>query len=55
LYRAKTWKIQKMDQKYLESFEMWYWRRAEKISWIGRVKIRKYYTQSRTKRISYNQ
>jgi hypothetical protein len=26
-----------MDQKYLESFEMWYWRRMEKIRWPDRV------------------
>jgi hypothetical protein len=24
-------------QKYLESFEMWYWRRMEKISWTDHV------------------
>jgi hypothetical protein len=32
LYGAETWTLQKMDQKYLESFEMWCWRRMEKIS-----------------------
>ena len=26
------------DQKYLESFEMWCWRRMEKISWTGHVR-----------------
>ena len=26
------------DQKYLESFEMWCWRRMEKISWICHVR-----------------
>jgi len=25
------------DQKYLESFEMWCWRRMEKISWTDHV------------------
>jgi hypothetical protein len=25
--------LQAADQKYLESFEMWCWRRMEKISW----------------------
>jgi hypothetical protein len=30
-----TWKV---DQKYLESFEMWCWRRIEKISWIDHVR-----------------
>jgi hypothetical protein len=27
-----------MDQKYLESFEMWWWRRMEKISLTDRVR-----------------
>jgi len=27
-----------LDQKHLESFEMWCWRRMEKISWIDRVR-----------------
>jgi hypothetical protein len=26
------------DQTYLESFEMWCWRRMEKISWTDRVR-----------------
>jgi len=26
------------DQKYLESFEMWCWRRMEKISWTNHVR-----------------
>ena len=26
------------DQKYLESFEMWCWRRMEKISWTDHVR-----------------
>jgi hypothetical protein len=33
LYGAETWRLRKMNQKYLESFEMWCWRRMEKISW----------------------
>jgi hypothetical protein len=32
LYGAETWTFRKVDQKYLESFEMWCWRRMEKIS-----------------------
>jgi hypothetical protein len=30
--------LRKLDQKYLEKFEMWCWRRVEKISWTDRVK-----------------
>jgi hypothetical protein len=32
LYDATTWTLQKVDQKYLKSFEIWCWRRT-KISW----------------------
>jgi hypothetical protein len=38
LYGAKTWTLRKIDQKYLESFEMWCWRRMEKICWTDRVR-----------------
>ena len=32
LYGAETWTLRGTDQKRLESFEMWCWRRTEKIS-----------------------
>jgi hypothetical protein len=32
LYGTETWTLRKVDQKYLESFEMWCWRRMEKFS-----------------------
>ena len=32
LYGAETWTLRATDQKPMESFEMWYWRRMEKIS-----------------------
>jgi hypothetical protein len=38
LYGAETWTLRKVDQKYLESFEMWCWRRMEKIIWTDRVR-----------------
>ena len=38
---AETWTLRRVDQKYLESFEMWCWRRMGKISWTGRVKNEK--------------
>jgi hypothetical protein len=37
-YGAETWTLRKADQKYVESFEMWCWRRMEKISWTDRVR-----------------
>jgi len=33
----ETRKLWKIDQKYLEMFEMWYWRRMEKIIWTDHV------------------
>jgi hypothetical protein len=38
LYGAETWTLRKVDQKYLESFEMWCWRRTERINWTDSVK-----------------
>jgi hypothetical protein len=35
---AKTWILRKVDQKYVESFEIWCWRRIEKISCADRVR-----------------
>jgi hypothetical protein len=35
---TETWTIRKVDQKHLGSFEMWYWRRMEKISWTDHVR-----------------
>jgi len=38
LYGAETWMLWAADQKYLGSFEMWCWRRKEKISWTDHVR-----------------
>ena len=38
LYGAETWTLRALDQEHLESFEMWYWRRMEKISWTDHVR-----------------
>jgi hypothetical protein len=37
-YGAETWTLREADQKYLGSFEMWCWRRMEKISWTDHVR-----------------
>ena len=34
LYGSETWKLRQLERKYLESFEMWCWRRMEKWSEI---------------------
>jgi hypothetical protein len=38
LYDAETWTLWKVDQKYLESFEMRCWRRMGKFSWTDRLR-----------------
>ena len=38
LYGAEIWTLRAVDQKHQESFEMWCWRRMEKISWIDYVR-----------------
>jgi hypothetical protein len=38
LYGAETWTLRKVDQKYRASFEMWCWRRMERISWTNHVR-----------------
>jgi len=38
LYVAKTWTLQTVDEKHLESFELWCWRRLEKINWTNHAK-----------------
>jgi hypothetical protein len=38
LYGAETWTLWKKNQKELESFQMWRWRKMEKISWTDHVR-----------------
>jgi len=38
LYGAEIWTLRAVEQKHLESFEMWCWRRMEKISWTDHVR-----------------
>ena len=38
LYGAKTWTLRAVDQKHMKSFEVWCWRRMEKISWTDHVR-----------------
>ena len=34
LYGSETWTMRKEDIRRLEAFEMWIWRRMERISWM---------------------
>jgi hypothetical protein len=38
LYDAETWTLRAVDEKHVESFEMWCWRRMEQISWTDHVR-----------------
>jgi hypothetical protein len=38
LYGAEIWTLWAVDQKHLESFEMWCWRSMEKITWTDYVR-----------------
>jgi len=38
LYGAETGTVRAVDQKQLGSFEVWCWRRMEKISWTDHVR-----------------
>ena len=38
MYGAETWTFRVVNLKHLESFEMWCWRRLEKISWTDHVR-----------------
>jgi hypothetical protein len=38
LYGTETWMLRAANQKQLESFEMWCWRRMEKVSWADHVR-----------------
>jgi len=38
LYGAEACMLRAVDQKHLESFEMWCWRRMEKFSWTDHVR-----------------
>ena len=37
-YGAEIWTLWATDQKRLESYEMWCWRRMEKINWTDHVR-----------------
>lgn len=38
LYGCETWVMRKQEEKYLESFELWLWRRMEGIKWTDKVR-----------------
>jgi hypothetical protein len=49
----KTETLRAADQKHLESFEMWCWRRMEKIIWTGHVRNEEVLLRVRLQRVIY--
>jgi hypothetical protein len=41
LHSAETWTFRPVGQEYLESFEMWCWRRMENIIWTDPIRDEK--------------
>ena len=35
---AETWTLRRNELKRLEAFEMWIWRRMERVEWTGKIK-----------------
>ena len=38
LYGAETWTLRRNEQKQLEEFEIWVWRRMEGVKWTDKIK-----------------
>ncbi|KAJ4435683.1 hypothetical protein ANN_18299 [Periplaneta americana] len=38
LYGAETWILRQSEEKRLEAFEMWIWRRMERVKWTDRIR-----------------
>ncbi|KAJ4429718.1 hypothetical protein ANN_21922 [Periplaneta americana] len=38
LYGAETWNLRRSKEKRLEAFEMWIWRRMERVKWTDRTR-----------------
>ena len=38
LYGAETWTLRRNEQKQLEAFEMWVWRKVERVKWTDNMK-----------------
>ena len=38
MYGAEAWTLRRSEQKQLEAFEMWIWRRMERVKWTDKIK-----------------
>ena len=55
LYGSETWTMRKEDIRRLEAFEMWTWRRMEKISWTEHQTNEEFWEKLEKREISYTQ
>jgi len=42
LFGCETWTLKKEEIRRLEAFELWSWRRIEKIKWSDRITMRRF-------------
>ena len=54
LYGSEAWTIGKVDQKRLEAFETWCWRRMLKIKWTDKIRNEEVYRRVEEKRTLWN-
>ena len=38
MYGAKSWTLRQNEQRQLEAFEMWIWRRVERVKWTDKIR-----------------
>ena len=38
MYGAETWTLRRNEYKLLETFEIWIWRRMERVKWTDKIK-----------------
>ena len=38
MYGAETWTLRRNEQKQLEAFVIWVWRRMERAKWTDKIK-----------------
>ena len=54
LYGSETWTLRKLELKYFESFEIWCWKKIEKIKWSEKVKMEQVFEHIENKRTLIN-
>ena len=38
MYGCESWTIKKTERQRIDAFQLWYWRRLLRVSWIARMK-----------------